>query len=253
VGRLARILVLSAVLGTVVAAWSGIAAAASIPGFPAGQCTEWGYLKRPDIVDNGIAKNGISGNWNADHWAVNALAAGYQVGSTPAYGAIAVWPGGVDGAGVLGHVAFVEQVNADGSFRVSEENWNNSPALHYRVVQPDAAISFIYLLPGQKPRPGIPKPAGALLSLRVGGVFRASDPSTTFVDVILTGSARVRFHLTGAGVDKTIILPLRSGRNRLALAQIASTSVLPAGPYRLEAYALMGGMRLFWSTFTLAG
>src|SRR5690349_19871460 len=128
--RLVRIFVLSLAL----AAWAGPAATAPMPGFPAGQCTEWAYLKRPDIVDTAIAKNGIAGNWNADHWASNAAAAGFLIGSTPAVGAIAVWPAGVDGAGVLGHVAYVEQVSGDGSFLVSEENWEGSPALHRRIV-----------------------------------------------------------------------------------------------------------------------
>lgn len=52
---------------------------------------------------------------------------GYQRGNKPRLGAVAVWGKGVvgDGSDGAGHVAVVEQINADGSFIISESGWNS--------------------------------------------------------------------------------------------------------------------------------
>lgn len=59
---------------------------------------------------------------NAYEWPGNARAAGIPVSSTPSVGSIAVW-GSNDGLGFLGHVAYVEVVNGDGSIEVSQYNF----------------------------------------------------------------------------------------------------------------------------------
>jgi len=56
---------------------------------------------------------------NAENWADNAEAIGFVVSHTPTIGAIAHW-GVDDGLGSLGHVAYVEAVNPDGSVNLSE-------------------------------------------------------------------------------------------------------------------------------------
>jgi surface antigen len=60
------------------------------------------------------------GNGNATAW-------GYDMAEitdgTPAVGSIAWWGGGRDGAGSLGHVAYVEAVPAPGVIIVSEDTW----------------------------------------------------------------------------------------------------------------------------------
>jgi hypothetical protein len=77
-----------------------------------GNCTWWAAYKRPDL-----AAAGISGN--ADKWYVNAKNLGFEVGSEPKVGAIAVFSS-------PGHVAYVESVDG-GSFGVSEMDAYGSP------------------------------------------------------------------------------------------------------------------------------
>ncbi|WP_414042212.1 LysM peptidoglycan-binding domain-containing protein [Macrococcus animalis] len=78
-----------------------------------GQCTWYVFNKRAAIG------KGISTYWwNAAGWANGARNDGFIVNSTPAVGAIATTTDGP-----LGHVAFVERVNADGTIMVSETNY----------------------------------------------------------------------------------------------------------------------------------
>lgn len=69
-------------------------------------CTDYVHQKRPDVPIYGNA--GYS-------WVNSARADGKSVGSTPRAGAVAV---------TNGHVAYVEHVNKDGSYTVSEMGWN---------------------------------------------------------------------------------------------------------------------------------
>ncbi len=90
-------------------------------------CTDYVHLKRPDVP--------IFGNAGYN-WISAARAAGFATGSTPQAGAIAVMPG---------HVAYVESVNADGSYTVSEMGWNYQAGnYNVRTVQPGAFGAFIY-------------------------------------------------------------------------------------------------------------
>lgn len=83
-------------------------------GYAFGNCTYWADMRRAQIGEP------IPNNWgNAITWATNAALDGYVVDHTPSYGAIWQWP---QAPGGLGHVAFVEQVNPDGSYVISEMN-----------------------------------------------------------------------------------------------------------------------------------
>jgi hypothetical protein len=64
----------------------------------------------------------------------SAQQAGIPTGTTPVVGALVVFPRGYGGSAV-GHVACVEQVNADGSYVVSERNWNYNPDVTERHVE----------------------------------------------------------------------------------------------------------------------
>lgn len=61
---------------------------------------------------------------NAEDW--YGKADGYSRGKSPRVGAVICWRKGVAGEGSdgAGHVAIVEQVNADGSIVISESGWN---------------------------------------------------------------------------------------------------------------------------------
>jgi surface antigen len=97
----------------------------------------WGFLTRECTSfvawrirhDLGISDftNGWHGGWfgNAETWASNARNLGIPVNSTPTVGSVAQFPPNVDGAGSLGHVAFVIGV---GNGTVTVEDYNYADA-----------------------------------------------------------------------------------------------------------------------------
>src|SRR5215472_9828261 len=60
---------------------------------------------------------------NGDHWAEHANNLGFRVDNTPSVGAIAHFDPGISGAGSMGHVAYVAQVNGDGTIVIEEYNF----------------------------------------------------------------------------------------------------------------------------------
>ena len=100
--------------------------------FPVGWCT---YLP--------ATKRKVTWSGNAGYWYDNAKAQGYAVGPTPKVGAIMVtWESS------LGHVAYVESVNADGSWTVSEMNYVAFDVIDLRTIKPGQLgtrlVGFIY-------------------------------------------------------------------------------------------------------------
>lgn len=98
--------------------------------FPYGYCT-WYVATRRHVYWSG----------NASDWWPNARAAGRPEGQTPEVGAIMVtWESS------YGHVAYVEQVNSDGSWVVSEMNFVGWGVVDHRTIRPGQVplIGFIY-------------------------------------------------------------------------------------------------------------
>lgn len=90
-------------------------------------CTDYVHSKRPDVAIYGNA---------GYNWIGSAQAAGKATGTTPQAGAVAV---------MNGHVAYVESVNGDGSYVVSEMGWNYKAGnYNQRTVQPGTFGGFIY-------------------------------------------------------------------------------------------------------------
>lgn len=90
-------------------------------------CTDYVHSKRSDIPVYGNAGYG---------WLSAARADGKSTGSTPRAGAVAV---------MNGHVAYVEKVNKDGSYVVSEMGWNYQAGnYNKRTVRPGTFGGFIY-------------------------------------------------------------------------------------------------------------
>ena len=90
-------------------------------------CTDYVHSKRPDVAIYGNA---------GYNWITSAQAAGKSTGSTPQVGAVAV---------TNGHVAYVDSVNADGSYTVSEMGWNYQAGnYNQRTVQQGEFGAFIY-------------------------------------------------------------------------------------------------------------
>lgn len=82
----------------------------------------------------------LPGMGNAYEWLGNAAAYGYSTGSAPAANSIAVWSAGRTG---LGHVAYVDYVNEDGTIFI-EEGGNGG---HYaaRTIDPCSSGSGLVL------------------------------------------------------------------------------------------------------------
>lgn len=104
--------------------------------YPAGQCT-WGAKEMAPWVGN---------YWgNGGDWAASAAALGYEVGTTPKVGAIAVW---TDGG--YGHVAYVTDVAADGTIQVMESNYggayypSNVRGFFDPTTTSEGTVSYIY-------------------------------------------------------------------------------------------------------------
>ena len=100
--------------------------------FPVGWCTYYVATKR-----------NVAWNGDAGYWYQNASAMGYAVGPTPKVGAIMVtWESWA------GHVAYVEAVNPDGSWVVSEMNWVAFDVIDERTIRPGQLgtklVGFIY-------------------------------------------------------------------------------------------------------------
>ena len=100
--------------------------------FPVGWCTYYVATWR-----------NVTWTGDAGWWYDNAKAQGYAVGPTPRVGAIMVtWES------YLGHVAYVQAVNSDGSFTVSEMNYVAWDVIDWRTIKPgqlgSKLIGFIY-------------------------------------------------------------------------------------------------------------
>jgi LysM repeat protein len=101
-------------------------------GFPVGWCTWYVATKR-----------NVTWRGDAGYWYANASAQGYPVGPTPKVGAIMVtWESWA------GHVSYVEAVNPDGSWVVSEMNWIAFDVINERTIKPGQLggklVGFIY-------------------------------------------------------------------------------------------------------------
>ena len=114
-------------------------------GYAYGQCT-WGVAAR--INQLGLKLKGRNGEkipiintmGNGQDWVRTAASLGGETGTIPKAGAIVSFAGGQ-----YGHVAFIEKVYPDGSFLISETNYNGNPNYTFRKLSGvDSTISFAY-------------------------------------------------------------------------------------------------------------
>jgi len=111
---------------------------ATIDAYAWGNCTWWASMRRAQIGDP------IPNTWgNAATWAVRAARGGYTVDHHPTPGAIMQLS---NTAGGLGHVAFVESVDPDGSWHISEMNVLGLNVIDHKTEPPAAAgwYNFIH-------------------------------------------------------------------------------------------------------------
>ena len=101
-----------------------------------GQCT-WHAFNRRAETGQPISTYW----WNAENWADNARADGFTVNNQPSAGSILQTY-----EGPVGHVAYVEQVNGDGSILISEMNYNTAPGeVGYRTIPASMVSSYNYI------------------------------------------------------------------------------------------------------------
>lgn len=99
-----------------------------------GNCVWWAASMRSDLAVK-IDASGTSG-WSGGQWYDKFNALGVAVGSVPK-------PGSVVEFSDPGHVAYIEKVNSDGSFDVSEMNYYDEPndgfvdGVNYATYHPD--------------------------------------------------------------------------------------------------------------------
>jgi len=105
-------------------------------GYDYGWCT-WHAANRRNQIGRPIPRN----LGNAITWASIASAAGLGVGETPRTGAV-VWHRNIGG---WGHVAFVEQMNPDGSALVSDMNYPIWGGVTYRTVPPSEFSQYLFI------------------------------------------------------------------------------------------------------------
>jgi surface antigen len=137
VATAAPLRVASARVSSSAPSWAAGPASGAANGFSYGYCTWWVAHKRP-----------IPWRGNAYQWWWNARSFGFAEGPTPQVGAVMVM--GISGSSSQGHVAYVESVNPNGSFLVSEMNWWGVPGggwnrVDYRTVTSmGGVLGFIY-------------------------------------------------------------------------------------------------------------
>jgi len=104
-----------------------------------GNCTWWAYYRRPDIGE--WCRDAGNSN-NAKYWLGNAKAVGLATGSYPIPASIACF----NNLSANGHVAHVEEVYPDGSFKASEMNCDISTAkgMRTKTYPAGSASGFIY-------------------------------------------------------------------------------------------------------------
>ncbi|HLR19185.1 MAG TPA: CHAP domain-containing protein [Staphylococcus sp.] len=101
--------------------------------YTSGQCTYYVYDK---------VGGKIGSTWgNANNWASAAAASGYTVNNSPSQGSILQ-----SSTGAMGHVAYVENVNSDGSITVSEMNYGQGAGVvTSRTISASQASSYNYI------------------------------------------------------------------------------------------------------------
>jgi surface antigen len=112
-------------------------------GFLCGECTSFVAWR---IRQQGIDfTNGIKGGWfgNAVTGGDNARKLGYRVDQSPSVRAIAHYAANACLAGPLGHVAYVAQVNGDGSIVIEEYNWGLRETDHFAYLIQQIDVNLI--------------------------------------------------------------------------------------------------------------
>lgn len=158
-------------------------------------CTDFAFGR---ALEKGLIQNysgiGARISGNAGVWDDQAGSWGRQARSN----SFVVWDPWQGGAGSVGHVGFVERVNSDGSFVISEANWGTARmSFNSRTIAPGSnafnAAKFVYLQQAttQPTQPTQPS-TSAFRGTVDGALSIRSRPGTNFNSVgsLSAGSSR---------------------------------------------------------------
>jgi surface antigen len=102
-----------------------------------GNCTYWAYARRAQVGES------IPNSWgDASSWSFNATLDGYKVDHVPTQYAIMQTSEVDDG---LGHVAFVEGVDPDGTWHISEMNVLGLNTVDHKALPASAAANYNFI------------------------------------------------------------------------------------------------------------
>jgi surface antigen len=110
--------------------------------FPVGQCTWWSSQRYHQLTGIWV------GQWGDAHsWTANAMAAGWNVSTTPTIGCIICFQPGVQGVdSTFGHVNILERFNNDGTIYTSNYNWGiprNTTSVTYVNLRITSGMAYI--------------------------------------------------------------------------------------------------------------
>lgn len=111
-------------------------------GFEKGSCTDYASSRRPELFMSKKGKRIITGNAKERLWKADRL--WMKTSQKPKKWSIAVFSPGADEASEYGHVAYVEEVGANGVIVVSDMNYKWAYLLTRRTVRADVADWYIY-------------------------------------------------------------------------------------------------------------
>ena len=163
-------------------------------GFFQGQCTSWVAFRLGQRNGLGFSNWYTGRHWgNASEWAKVAKDMGRKPDKVPSVGAVAWFK--------RGHVAYVEQVNADGTIVISEMNFDGHNGFRLSTVSPgygwpDRFIHLADVAPTDVTPPTAPSELTA--ERHAGGVHLAWEPSSD--DLGVTG---YRVSRDGVPLDTT--------------------------------------------------
>lgn len=108
----------------------------------------WGYDGTCEwyVLDRFYKQAGVypQVSGNADNFANSAGQSGWTVSDAPRVGSIAVFQPGMNGAGDVGHVAWVESISGN-QITISEMNFPNPDQVTTRTIDPDNGVQYVYV------------------------------------------------------------------------------------------------------------
>ena len=209
---------------------------------PYGECTYWAAEKRPDLQEV-VTKYGPA-NSSAFDWKLAGVKAGYPIDQVPVAGDIVAMPPGdfytwtyTNAAGywwtfnftadpAVGHLAYVERVNTDGSFVTSEMNGDGSLQGDFRYV-PAKAVSGMYFVHQLGYKPVVPLVTVTAKSPTVVADAGHQDKLTVKLSAPLTSPLVVDYKVKGTAINGSDYHPLTG---MLTFAPGATSGVISIKP-----------------------